>query len=345
MLKNCVNVKSLEFQDLLEQSKLDVITLGNKISRWQDINGVDNYPTLEQLNILPDEVKPNEVQYQLKVIDALKRINRNTFTSDKLQGWINDLKKYGVTDQQVDIFKQYAKDGMSKDEILIDIASNFGFSIEINTSLLDHGGELKPFTHNGNIYTIAARYEGMKYYRNNIEISEDEYTDEYDEFIEKESRPTQHFSNLTSPGVVNYIEKAIVTPEIENIADEHTADFNQNKQTMIGWSRMGEATIGSKLENGYKEVQFDDGQAFLERNLNTVGGTPTNTRVILEIQSGIFQDFRNNEELVPNKAKPLDKEFITEIKQNSFLQLLNKDNNWVRFFIKTTIQDAVKAVS
>ena len=30
------------------------------------------------------------------------------------------------------------------------------------------------------------------------------------------------------------------------------------------------------------------------------------------------------------------------IKQNQFLQLLNKDNNWVTFFIKSIIQDSAK---
>lgn len=412
MLKNCVNVKSTEFQDLLEESKLDVISLASKISHWQDINGVDNYPTLEQLNILPNDIKPNEVQYQLKVVNALQRVNRNTFSTDKLQGWINDLKKFGVTDQQVEIFKQYAKDGMTRDEIMVDIASNFGFSIEINLSTLDSTSEPATFTFNGDVYNFASRYEGLEHFKNGVKITQDEYIDAYDKFIEENPKPTQHYSNLTSPGVINYIEKAIVTPEIENIASEHTEDFNQGKPTMIGWSRMGEVgkniqtvnridtsklsseEVESAMNNMPDNYTTEELDAYLlnkygNRIREITSSESTNTRVILEIQSGIFQDFRDKENIVKliefkfilngdeyesvieTAYYPEEDQFDSIIRyykngqyistsemniakdeyikskgninnKNAFLQLLNKDNNWVRFFIKTTIQDAVK---
>src|SRR5690606_22964833 len=102
------------------------------------------------------------------------------------------------------------------------------------------------------------------------------------------------------------------------------------------------------------------------------------TRRILEIQSDLFQKGRDIKKLVVEVETPIGKgqqftykgvtytdtenrawkgfgEIITkseyvetlmkateESNQNQFLQLLNKDNNWVTFFIKSIIQDSAK---
>lgn len=88
-------------------------------------------------------------------------------------------------------------------------------------------------------------------------------------------------------------------------------------------------------------------------------GENTKTRRILEVQSDLFQKGRDREELTKTeyivtqdvgnevieylstkedfKAKP-----ENNVKGNQFLQLLNKDNNWVNFFTKSIIQDSAK---
>ena len=43
-----------------------------------------------------------------------------------------------------------------------------------------------------------------------------------------------------------------------------------------------------------------------------------------------------------SKLKPVPELTNEEIKANQFLQLLNKDNNWVTFFVKSIIQDSAK---
>ena len=60
--------------------------------------------------------------------------------------------------------------------------------------------------------------------------------------------------------------------------------------------------------------------------------------------AAIFVDNPNK-----NTSKLISREEYNEIrkkassnKQNQFLQLLNKDNNWVNFFIKSIIQDSAK---
>jgi hypothetical protein len=92
----------------------------------------------------------------------------------------------------------------------------------------------------------------------------------------------------------------------------------------------------------------------------------TKTRRILEVQSDLFQKGRDKESLInlgldreieylqnvsPEESGD-NKERIAELKElrkeqaksaeNQFLQLLNKDNNWVNFFTKSIIQDSAK---
>jgi predicted kinase len=99
--------------------------------------------------------------------------------------------------------------------------------------------------------------------------------------------------------------------------------------------------------------------------------TNTKTRRILEVQSDLFQKGRDSKRLTGNlnidmflyekdgkyfyedrditdvsqRTKEITKEEYNNLKnskQNQFLQLLNKDSNWVTFFIKSIIQDSVK---
>lgn len=79
---------------------------------------------------------------------------------------------------------------------------------------------------------------------------------------------------------------------------------------------------------------------------------PTKVRRILEVQSDLFQKGRDKKNLVGLESsfnennKDLDDflGFSTKGSQteNQFLQLLNKDNNWVTFFVKSIIQDTAK---
>ena len=81
------------------------------------------------------------------------------------------------------------------------------------------------------------------------------------------------------------------------------------------------------------------------------------TRRILEVQSDLFQKGRDKKFI----ANPINQiEYINKLdkattpeeyqkidnfnmnKGNTFLQLLNKDNNWVTFFVKSIIQDTAK---
>ena len=75
-----------------------------------------------------------------------------------------------------------------------------------------------------------------------------------------------------------------------------------------------------------------NGQIISEEEYRKAKYATPKTRRILEIQSDLFQKGRDRENLV----------FYGNNLGNQFLQLLNKDNNWVTFFVKSIMQDSAK---
>lgn len=192
----------------------------------------------------------------------------------------------------------------------------------------------------------------------------------------KKLSPTQHYSNVSVPGGTNYTENNINTPDITPSIKGHAA-FATDKS--VGWFRSDEQVEirTAKLENSDYPAGFED----IGGKLISKGGISTKTRRILEIQSDLFQKGRDkqvlahqfessNFELEGNSyttvqqgweiekyfkdGKPITfQEFHSALKsavetgfsrpkENQFLQLLNRDNNWVTFFVKAIIQDSAK---
>ncbi len=187
--------------------------------------------------------------------------------------------------------------------------------------------------------------------------------------IDKKDTPTKYYSNLTVPGGTNYTENEITTPDITPSIKGH-AQFSTDKG--IGWFRSDEQTF---LEDS---IILDEEDPFLDqgdRNPRTIKSPTgrTNTRRILEVQSDLFQRGRGKKDLITNKQVPYErfvhvetgieytreetydlarqeqyklKGILPDVKdkntKNQFLQLLNKKNNWVTFFVKSIIQDSAK---
>ena len=57
-MANCININDAQYKELLEQSKLNPLILKARISIFQDKNGLDSYPKVE------DVIQSNEVNYQ-----------------------------------------------------------------------------------------------------------------------------------------------------------------------------------------------------------------------------------------------------------------------------------------
>ena len=78
---NCINIKSSEYEELLEASKLPSLLLEMRIAKWQDKNGLESYPKLE------DIIKTNYVNNKVafKKIDNTKSINYSNETETEIE--------------------------------------------------------------------------------------------------------------------------------------------------------------------------------------------------------------------------------------------------------------------
>ena len=83
----CVNRSSPEFKALAEQSNINPVILAAKVSLWQEVNGLDNFPAIEDLSVLQagypyiaeiekaiseSDTKPEDLMLQLEDMSASK---------------------------------------------------------------------------------------------------------------------------------------------------------------------------------------------------------------------------------------------------------------------------------
>ena len=110
----------------------------------------------------------------------------------------------------------------------------------------------------------------------------------------------------------------------------------------------------------YKGITYNSKEEFINQVINPQFLSNKKVRRVMELQSDLFQKGRDRSDLVTKGLHKDDAEQIgatreeyeqileeIRIKENTnssnqFLQLLNKDNNWVTFFVKSIIQDTAK---
>lgn len=216
-----------------------------------------------------------------------------------------------------------------------------------------------------NNYVDPARY---------IYITKEEF-DQAKERVAVQGLPanTQTYSNLTVPGGTNYTENEIKTPQITPNITGH-AEF-ATKQG-IGWFRSDEQVTGRQQQQigeftFYNETEstkydtktrrilevqsdlFQKGRGNESLIPNEVSDVNKEVDKILNKEEqdeyyslrwskengGLSKEKQKRFNELYSKIKVVDDKIISS---NNFLQLLNKDNNWVTFFIKSIIQDSAR---
>lgn len=299
---------------------------GDFLGSKQDIEGFKKF-TSDKIGIKSVGTNDN-LTYQFiavnKILDNIDKVKRwDKQIKDRNAFWNKIQQDLKIPKSQIDLLKEV--NGRTIEEKLASFVAEYGYVIEIKTVI---GKENIGYEYD---------YETGEYYTG-----------------EKAGENTQYYSNLTVPGGINYIENEIATPLITPSIKGH-GFFSTDSG--IGWFR------GDEKQTLNKQV-----------NKKT---TPTKTRRILELQSDLFQKGRDKRDLITqNKQKlyieetnvekdpyvVLDEDgrakglFKTKSEaeafihkdgddnspSNKFLQLLNKDNNWVKFFIQSIIQDSAK---
>jgi hypothetical protein len=341
---NCINTSSPEYIKLLNESKFKPEILKAKVSMWQEANGFDSFPTLTDLGINPSTVNSAMKALDLLTTDKAEKLF-NTLNKNKVVDnifWNKVQQDLGIPKEQVEILKSF--NSKDRNKLITDLLANYSYTIEINTAkdkgIKDAFGNIwvdeYPNKKIGDFITI----DNQQWEILGTRLEDDSWgksgLDERKAFIvgQKEGKPTQHYSNLTVPGGTNYTEQEIATPAITPSIKGH-AQFATDKG--IGWFR-SDVRIGGEKNSRTWTKDINNNEVELPQE-----GT---VRRILELQSDLFQKGRSNEYLISNLEATIDelgpyspKDMVNS---NQFLQLLNKDSNWVTFFVKSIIQDSAK---
>jgi hypothetical protein len=328
-------------------------------------------------NVPESESKESIVKSGLKATSILQSPKSDQFfasvTKNRISGdffWKKMQVDLGIPKDQIEILKSF--NTQDRGELIAFLLGNYSYAVEINVSrekegLIKNGTEFKVGEDyyysdpNKNVYTILYSIDnggGSK------DISKQEF-----ENARQNSKPTQHYSNLTVPGGTNYTENEIATPAITPSIKGH-AQFATDQG--IGWFRSDDKAI-SKKNIGETEEYYDKNFNRITKEehlklypiINTEI-TDNKTRRILEVQSDLFQKGRDkqflagfasdlsSEEEVSFNRHLLETGQITQQefdnpsvnpalrKENQFLQLLNQGSNWVTFFVKSILQDSAK---
>ena len=339
----------------------------------QDIERFKDFVSDKQQKNIKSIGENDNLQYQFKLVDKIynnlekvnklwKQIGNNNTFWNKVQ---QDLQ---IPKEQIELLKE--SEGDTIEEKLTSFAANYSYTVKINIAkekegLVKDGSEFKVgedyyySDSSRNVYEILYSQEnggGSK------KISKQEF-----ENARQNSKPTSYYSNLTVPGGTNYTENEIATPEVIPSIKGH-AQFATDKG--IGWFRSDEQAINQDYSTDLDNIEYDN----MGRPSNaifreiTTGGQATKTRRILEVQSDYFQKLRNNfkfngvphniiipadndgkkvylineEEVSANTYNKAFEDFISAGENNKFLALLQKDDNWVTFFVKSIVQDSAK---
>lgn len=319
---------------------------------WAEYDGnvPDNYYKELPENILKTGLKATNILMSEKAIQI--------FEKGKKANW--DLNKILTELQVPKDQKQLILDlGISdREKIALELASKYSYAVEINisTELIKNNNptfaESQGFDF-GTDEKALTEFQWKEYQFRTERITKEEY-DEYLQNLDEKYKikdlyvNTSYYNNLSVPGGINYTEQEISTPLITPSIKGHAQFATDNG---IGWFRSDIQAVELSAQNA-----ATNNKGNLTPFDNDYGKVPTKTRRILEVQSDLFQKGRDNKFLDKNAVeidkrgedfgdlKPPTPNTVKSINsnKNQFLQLLNKDNNWVTFFIKSIIQDSTK---
>ena len=250
----------------------------------QDIEGFREF--VKKPNNVLFKLADNEVNYVLKAVDILQsNEGKKIFDKGIKNNWSLDkiLTELQIPKEQ----KQLILDSnlTDREDIITDLLANYSYTVEINTA----GEKVSALNNNYDNFNIENdNYQiqffqndwelGVeKYLKNNKEISQDEYSkaqSKYEELKGEQFKPTQHYSNLTVPGGINYTENAHIIPELKgkvlpDIYAHHDQEFAQGNLDMYGWDRSDdrkytEKDIDSPIDilkkSGQLEINNEDSE-------------------------------------------------------------------------------------
>jgi len=292
------------------------------------------------------------INYTLKIVNALRNdkianFYKRFFNSDR-DKFYKELSAFSPK-QQIDYLKQWVDKNHPKslDDMITGLLADLSYTVEI-----DEAKDKSREDYNRTLVALRASSGDT------TETNMDNYA--------------QYYSGLTVPGGTNYRENEIRTPNITPSIKGH-AQFATAQG--IGWFRSDDKIAERGIANGFKNLRMQDignGEFSIydseqgvdvrvfssKKEAEDFLYPEKKTRRILEVQSDLFQKGRDNpmlvgkgeqsnediyNEIFEDAGRRIDDRLVSEQNRaNNFLQLLNKENNWVTFFVKSIIQDSTR---
>ena len=304
-----------------------------------------------------------EIQFDFKIsniisgnLAKIRQWESNKSVSQEIL--YNKIQQLGVPKEQLELLKN--SDGNIIEEKLTNLLANYSQVIEINTATKDKNVE-------EGFESIDNRPIPTTYYSNLTVPGGTNYTE----------------NEIATPAITPSIKGHAQLSTNNGIgwfrSDEKTTEYKGKEditKTIVEINGFGYLDGVGDTDKGryarYKKDEYGEYTDYIdnitEESFNKlIGVEATKTRRILEVQSDLFQKGRDKKDLITqnyensqislndNYGDPVDYDEFGEpiyeepvkkdyTKENQFLQLLNKDNNWVTFFIKSIIQ-SLKPVS
>lgn len=275
--------------------------------------------------------------------------------------------------QQVDLLKSIDKNFSNINDMLLDFISDFSYTIEINIAEESYNIneliELRRSNRNSSYYSNLIVPGGTNYTENEIATPA----------IIPSIKGHAQFATNNGIGWFRSDESISEIKQNQELPNEFSAGiFGGNEISYKLEDNQWKKFIDSVFKNNVDRIEVEKRWLTnIEKDFKESDILGSKTRRILEIQSDLFQKGRDKENLIDrrrftngealpdlnerlelikeaydsgdltledyNQAVQQEKDIEnTSSPQNSFLQLLNKDNNWVTFFIKSIVQDSVK---
>jgi predicted kinase len=401
-----INNKSKDKEIYEEAAKRAIQAVKNGKQVVFDTTNLTKDKRLPFIEAIKKELPNANIKYKLMPLNAelAKQRIKAQLARDENRAAVSD----STIDRHAESYKQMLEDIKSepisnfnnqqeqvkREEIITSLLANYSYTVEINTAtekgkdykMVDYGdGDFRPepiepdYTEEFDTEEITdeeGNYIGERIVEESrrIIIHNQKELDAIDD-----TKPTQHYSNLTVPGGTNYTENAHVIPALKgkvlpDIYPHHDKEFAKGDLNMYGWDRSDDKLINvNKVDNEELKALQEEARQIGDRSIleQTIGGTPTKTRRILEIHSK-FQKWRLNFEHKSNKYQllenqPTDKlnvfedhylengkritakeynkifeEFLDTptSKEDAFIKLIAKQ--WETMMIKSIIQDSAK---
>ena len=309
------------------------------------------------------QTSPDQVNYNLRALDILQSEKaKQVFAKGSKNNWSLDkiLTELQVPKEQKQII--LAKDIDSREEIITSLLADNSFTIEINTAI-NKTKQFGSFEAEPGIPMEAVMQSRTA-------------------TASEKGKPTSYYANLTVPGGTNYTENEIATPAItpsikghaQFSTDKGIGWFRSDEQVMGGEFITEDFGAYDEVAGSYQEdirkstkggtptktrrileVQSDLFQKGRDKkdlvkqgNVTSIGKGDWFNYEGTEYDISPFGKYKkyigggNWKEITEQEYNTAKENSKKESKGNQFLQLLNKNNNWVTFFVKSIIQDSAK---